>query len=326
MINVTTFDRLYGYQSKDIDLHLMTVTTLNFTSVWNSYGKVLGLLLMMVMGISFPQFHGLSSYIQYLLMIMLFFAFLDIDIQPRSFQKGVIWIVLANITVAFSSYWILRPFDLNLALAAFITGIAPTAIAAPVIINFIHGQVEYVVGAVLLSNVVMSLVLPVTLPFVVGDVVQISVWQVLKPVLITMFVPLMLARLANLLPQKTQLVIREGKRFSFVLWLLALFIMCSNAGNFLRKDISASASAVLSIALISLVICIVNFVLGGLLGGERFRQESSQSLGQKNNSFVIWIALTFINPLVAMGPTFYILYHNLYNSWQIYRFERRKGE
>ncbi|HEX9385114.1 MAG TPA: hypothetical protein VF918_02255 [Anaerolineales bacterium] len=315
----------YG-ASGQIELPVMTVTTFNLESIWNSYGKVLGLLLMIVLGVVFPQFHALSAYIQYLLMIMLFFAFLDIDIQPASFQRGVIWVVLANITVAFSAYWILRPFDLNLALAAFITGIAPTAIAAPVIINFIHGQVEYVVGAVLLSNVVMSLVLPVTLPFIVGGVVQISIGQVLEPVLITMFVPLILARLANLLPQRTQSVIRRGKRFSFPLWLLALFIMCSKAADFLRNDVTASASAILSIALISLVICIVNFVLGGLLGGERFRQESSQSLGQKNNSFVIWIALTFINPLVAMGPTFYILYHNLYNSWQIYRFERRRSE
>src|SRR5690242_1604292 len=290
----------------------MAATALNFKSTWNSYGKVLGLLLMIGLGILFPQFHVLSSYIQYLLMIMLFFAFLDIDLQPQSFQKGIVWVVLANITVAFSAYWILRPFDLNLALAAFITGIAPTAIAAPVIINFIHGQVEYVVGAVLLSNVVMALVLPLALPFMVGDRMRISIWQVLEPVLITMFVPLILARLSGWLPQKTQTTIRRGKMFSFSLWLLALFIMCSKAADFLRNDVTASLSAVLSIALISLVICIVNFGVGALLGGKRFRQESSQSLGQKNNSFVIWIALTFINPLVAMGPTFYILYHNLY--------------
>jgi bile acid:Na+ symporter, BASS family len=304
----------------------MTTLVLNINSIWNSYGKVLGLLLMMVLGVMFPQFHALSAYIQYLLMIMLFFAFLDIDIQPGSFQKGLVWIVLTNLAVAFSAYWVLRPFDLNLALAAFITGIAPTAIAAPVIINFIQGQVEYVVGAVLLSNVVVSLVLPVTLPFVVGDIVHISVWQVLEPVLVTMFVPLILARLAHRLPQQAQAVVWGGKRFSFLFWLLALFIMCSNAGNFLRQDVTASAWTVLAIALISLVICVINFWLGALLGGKRFRQESSQSLGQKNNSFVIWIALTFINPLVAMGPTFYILYHNLYNSWQIYRFERRRGE
>ena len=63
---------------------------------------------------------------------------------------------------------------------------------------------------------------------------------------------------------------------------------------------------------------------GALIGGRRYWQESSQALGQKNNSFVIWIALTFINPLVAMGPTFYVLYHNLYNSFQIYLFEKRR--
>jgi BASS family bile acid:Na+ symporter len=304
----------------------MTDTAPAFKSIWTSYSKVLGLLLMMVLGISFPQFHALSAYIQYLLMLMLFFAFLDIDIQPQSFHKGLVWIVLANLAVAFFAYWILRPLDINLALVAFITGIAPTAIAAPVIINFIQGRVEYVVGAVLLSNVVMSLVLPVTLPFVVGDIVHISVWQVLEPVLVTMFVPLLLARLAHRLPPNARAVVWGGKRFAFLFWLLALFSMCSNAGNFLRNNLATSLSTVLSIALISLVICMINFGLGALLGGEHFRQESSQSLGQKNNSFVIWIALTFINPLVAMGPTFYILYHNLYNSWQIYRFEKRRGE
>src|SRR5215216_3852375 len=176
----------------------------DFNSLWKPYNKVLGLLLMIVLGVVFPQFHGLSVYIQYLLMAMLFFAFVDIEIKPQSFQKGVIWLVLANILIGLAGYWILRPIDLNLALAAFITGIAPTATAAPVIISFINGQVEYVVGAVLLSNVAMSFVLPITLPFLVDDVVQISVWQVLKPVLITMFVPLILAQVSKMLPEKTQ--------------------------------------------------------------------------------------------------------------------------
>src|SRR5690349_21739298 len=63
----------------------MAAIPLTLKSTWNSYGKVLGLLLMIVLGILFPQFHALSAYIQYLLMIMLFFAFLDIDILPRSF-------------------------------------------------------------------------------------------------------------------------------------------------------------------------------------------------------------------------------------------------
>src|SRR5215212_2968429 len=190
----------------------MAETKSNFRSLWKSYNKVFSLSLMIVLGVVFPQFHGLSVYIQYLLMAMLFFSFLDIEIRPQSFQKGVIWLVLANMLIGFIGYWILRPIDLNLALAAFITGIAPTATAAPVIISFINGQVEYVVGAVLLSNVAMSFVLPITLPFLVGDVVQISVWQVLKPVLVTMFVPLLLAQLSKILSPKTQAVIRNGKK------------------------------------------------------------------------------------------------------------------
>jgi BASS family bile acid:Na+ symporter len=303
----------------------MTSSFTQLKSLFNSYSKVLGLLLMIVLGVLLPQFYFLSAYLQYVIMAMLFLSFLDINLRLQSFSKGVLWVAAANIMVAFAAYWLVRPLDLNLALAAFMTGIAPTAIAAPVIISFLEGQVEYVVGSVLLTNIVMSLVLPVALPFVVGDVVQISVWQVLKPVLITMFTPLILARLLNLMPQKILSVVRGGKALSFPLWLLALFITCSKAADFLRNNMTASISTVLSIALVSLIICIANFSLGALLGRDHFRQESSQSLGQKNNSFVIWVALTFINPLVAMGPTFYILYHNIYNSWQIYRFERRHG-
>lgn len=297
-----------------------------FLSRLKPYSKALGLLAMIALGVLLPQFHVLSASIQYLVMVMLFFAFLDIDIQPRALHKGVLWVVIANLAVAFLAYGILRPFDWTLALAGFITGIAPTAIATPVIIGFIQGRVEYAAGAVLLSNVVVSLVLPAALPFVVGDAVDITVWQVLKPVALTMFTPLILARLARRLPQGAQAVVRGGRRFSFAIWLLALFSMCAKAADFLRNEVTAPLSTVLSIALVSLAICILNFSLGAWLGGSAYRQEASQSLGQKNNSFVIWVALTFLNPLVAMGPTFYILYHNLYNSWQIYRFERRSKQ
>jgi BASS family bile acid:Na+ symporter len=140
-----------------------------------------------------------------------------------------------------------------------------------------------------------------------------------------MFVPLILARLVSHLPSGTQKIIRMGKQLSFPIWLVNLFIITANASNFLRNENSDSAATLITIALISLVLCVVNFGVGALLGGRQNWQEASQSLGQKNLSFVIWIALTFINPLVAMGPTFYILYHHLYNSWSIYQFEKRRG-
>jgi len=289
------------------------------------YGKVFGLLATMLLGALAPQFHILSFLVQYLLMAMLFFAFLDIEFKPQTFQKSVLWVLLANVAVAFMSYVVLASFDIMLALTAFLTAIAPTAIAAPVIIGFIKGEIEYVVTAVLVTNVSSALIIPLALPFLLGTDVQISIREVLQPVLIVMFVPLILARVVSRFSLRTQAFIRKGKSFSFPIWLINLFIISANASNFLRNENSNSTFTLLTIALISLVICIVNFGVGALLGGRRNWQEASQSLGQKNLSFVIWIALTFVNPLVAMGPTFYVLYHHLYNSWSIYQFEKRRN-
>ena len=293
-------------------------------SFFKIYGKVFGLLAAMLLGTLFPGAHVLSLLIQYLLMVMLFLAFLDIQLKPQTFQISVLWVLLANLGVAFLSYALLFTFDLTFALTAFMTAIAPTAIAAPVIMSFLKGEIEYVVASVLVTNLSSAVIIPLALPVLIGADVHISVWQVLQPVLVVMFVPLVLARLVSHLPAGAQEIVRKGKQLSFPIWLLNLFLISANASNFLRSEEADSLSTLLVIALISLVLCIVNFGLGALLGGRRNWQEASQSLGQKNLSFVIWIALTFINPLVAMGPTFYILYHHLYNSWSIYRFERRR--
>src|SRR5918993_1234186 len=296
------------------------IMTSQINSFFKIYGKVFALLATMALGALVPQVHVFSFLIQYLLMLMLFFSFLDIEFRLQRFQKSILWILFANIIVAFVSYAVLTSFDGTLALAAFMTAIAPTAIAAPVIMSFIKGHIEYVVAAVLVTNLSSAIIIPVTLPFLLGAQaeIHISVWEVLEPVIIVMFVPLILARLVSYLPSGTRRFFRTGKRFSFAIWLLNLFLISANASSFLRQEEANSLSTLLVIALISLVLCIINFGLGALLGGSQNWQEASQSLGQKNLSFVIWIALTFINPLVAMGPTFYILYHHLYNSWSIY--------
>ena len=296
------------------------------TSFLQTEGKAFTFLLTMFLGALFPRVHTLSFLVQYLLMIMLFFAFMDIQFRPRGFQKSVIWVLLANVSIAFLSYSILAPFNITLALAGFMTAIAPTAIAAPVIISFIQGDVEYVVTSLLVTNVSSAIIIPLALPFLLGAEVRISVMEILQPVLIVMFVPLILAYLVSRLSPSIQGILRKGKSLSFPIWLANLFIISANASNFLRSENHNSTSTLVTIALISLVICIINFGAGALLGGPRYWQEASQSLGQKNLSFVIWIALTFINPLVTMGPMFYILYHHLYNSWSIYQFEKRRAK
>jgi BASS family bile acid:Na+ symporter len=298
----------------------------NIKSFFLTQSKGFSLLVTMLLGVLFSQAHSLSFLIQYLLMLMLFFAFLDLEFKPQSFPKSVLWVLLANVAVAFISYLALTPFNETLALAAFMTAIAPTAIAAPVIMGFIQREVEYVVTAVVLTNIVIAVIVPLALPFLLGSAVQISVWDVLQPVLVVMFVPLISAQLVGNIPANAQNFVRKGKAYSFPIWLVNLFIISANASDFLHNGNTSSFATLATIALISLVICMINFGVGALIGGRSHWQEASQSLGQKNLSFVIWIALTFISPLVAMGPMFYILYHHLYNSWSIYQFEKRNKE
>lgn len=299
---------------------MLSKTSLVFTT----YRKGPALLLAMLVGALAPQAHKYAFLIQYFLMVMLFFAFLDIKFNPKAFQKSMLWLLLANIAIAFIGYGTFAAHDLTLALAAFMTGIAPTAIASSVIISFIEGNVEYVIGAVLLTNLSSAVIVPLALPYLVGSIVPISIWSVLQSTLFVMFVPLIMAQLVMCLPVSLQGLIRKGKCYSFPLWLVNLFLISAKAVNYIRVENASPPHFLLEIALVSLGICVFNFVIGSRIGGHQYRVEASQALGQKNLSFVIWIALTFVNPLVAMGPMFYILYHHVYNSWLIYRFEKQR--
>ena len=299
----------------------MTTTS---STVLNTYGKGLSLFAMMLLGAFFPQAHGLSFLIQYLVMAMLFFAFLDAEFNPKAFQKSVLWVLITNVAVAFIGYGIFASYNLTFALVAFITGIAPSAIASPVVISFIEGRVEYAVTAVLVTNISSALIIPLALPSLAGAAVPVSVWNVLRSALTVMLVPLILAWLVLWLPPGGQAFVRKGKRFSFPIWLINLFIISANAANFIRTQNTGSARVLLEIALISLgIVWSILRSARGLAAASTGRRPARR-LGKKIFSFVIWIALTFINPLVAMGPTFYILYHHLYNSWLISRFEQRR--
>lgn len=292
------------------------------TRLWRLYGRTILLVLAMTAGACFPAAKAASGWIIYILMGMLFFAFLDISIRRNSLHWSLLGIFLANIFLPFAVYFLLRAFAPDLALVGYLTAVTPTATAAPVIVGFLRGKVDYAVTAVLLTNIGIALLLPFTLPLVAGSSIHISTMDLLPSVVKVMFIPLGLALLSHFFPPAVRNVIQRGKPLAFLLWLLVLFLVTSEASAFLQTNRSFSGWPLLSIALISLAICALNFALGGWIGGRAFRREGSQALGQKNNSFTIWVALAYLNPLAALGPTCYVIYHNLYNGYQLYEQEQ----
>ena len=101
-------------------------------------------------------------------------------------------------------------------------------------------------------------------------------------------------------------------------------MITANASHFLRQHADTPHLTLAKIALVSLLVCAMNFAVGRLIGGREFPREASQSLGQKNTAFTIYLALAYASPLVALGPTCYVLWHNLWNSWQLHRAGRTR--
>jgi bile acid:Na+ symporter, BASS family len=207
----------------------------------------------------------------------------------------------------------------EVALAAFFCGIAPTAIAAPVIISFLRGRVEFVVAAFLLTNVAIAALLPIVLPVVLGRATPEAFVQVSASVGIVVFIPMTLAWFVRIIYKGANEWPGRLRNASFGMWVTTMFLITANASDFLREKVDAPLTVLLQIGAVSLLVCIGNFMIGRVIGGPDYIPESSQSLGQKNTTFTIYLALTYASPLVALGPTCYVIWHNLWNSWQLHR-------
>lgn len=287
--------------------------------------KTFILLTTILIGILFPFTHQYSFLIKYLLMIMLFFSFLKMKVKKSDFQKNHLYILSINLLVPLTSYSIFRLIgNLELAQIAFITAIAPTAIASPVIVNLLNGKIEFSVISILLTNFAVAFILPFAIPFVVNSSASISTFNVLFPVAEVFLIPFFLALIIkNFLVRFHEPLVKFNK---YVFYILALNINLgtAKASYYIRNEMSFSDAIIYQIAIISLILCILNFTIGKIIAPKNYELESSQSLGQKNNGFTVWVALTFFNPLAVLGPVFYILFQNFYISWQLHNNRKKK--
>lgn len=274
----------------------------------------------MILGLAIPAAHTLHFFIPYAIMAMLWIAFLDI--RPVGFRREHLVLLGLNWAIGLAAWSALMPFNRQLAFAALLIGLTPTATASPVVTGMLGGRVEFVAGSVLLTNVAAGLLFPLVLPLLLGSNLAIETAPFLKQTVCIVLGPLLVAQAMRVgAPGLTRAVLRY-RQVSFYLWVGVLFLVTSHAGHFLRSQWhqGGNPAQLVQLALLAAVLCAVNFSLGWKLGGgPGISRELSQSLGQKNTILTIWIALTYVSPMVALGPTFYILCHNSYNAWQLAR-------
>ena len=88
---------------------------------------------------------------------------------------------------------------------------------------------------------------------------------------------------------------------------------------------SAGLSLLLMIAVLSLVLCFVLFVIGRIVGHHLGDEvNSGQASFQKNTALSIWVAYTYLNPLSSVGAGCYVLWQNIINSLELWLYRRDK--
>ncbi len=284
-----------------------------------SYMKTVLLLLSILAGVLLPYGSEYTFLIRYFLMLMLFFSFLDVRVEKEIIRFSHFTILLSIIFFSVAAFLLISLFNEVLAQTVFITAIAPTAIAAPVIISLKKKNVAYVTFSLLLNNITIALLLPFLLPLLMKNGTDISVKDILVPVIVTLSVPLAAAQLIKYFTPRIWKALVEWKDSSFYILIFNIYIATSDASHYIQYESGSKIQIIVLIALSSAFLCAFFFLTGMIIGGKEFSAEASQSLGQKNNAFTIWISLSFVGPIAALGPVFYVLFQNFYISWELYK-------
>lgn len=294
--------------------------------MFKSLIRTFSIVVAFIAGYMMPWLHVYSWTFKWMLIGMLFVTFLGIRFKRMKPEKAHWLLVAVNLLIALAAWGICRvSFEGGyLAEAAFFIGIMPTATAAPVVMGLLGGSVEFMLTALLLSNGIICALLPFILPVVVGRGGFEIYVNVAQNIALVMLLPLALALAARRFYPRAIAWPRKLKDVTFGIWVVILVLIASNASYDISSRDGISERVLELIGGLSLLICALNFGLGHWLGGRTRSAECSQALGQKNTTLSIYLALTYSSPIAALGPTFYVLWHNLWNAWQLYRASERK--
>ena len=260
-----------------------------------------------------------GDFVPPMVMLMLLFSFIDVKFSRESTGWSHLRIPLFMVALATCAYFAVGKLTGNedFAVMAFLIGMTPTANAAPVITGLLGRREDYATVSVVSTNLFTAVALAPVSALVFGDALEIDTFSLAWKTMMLVGVPFALSVIFRNFMKPVAAFIRRWKFLSFYLWMVMLFTVCAQSSAYVSKQEHLSPTLLLEIFALAASLCAINFAAGYFLGEPRFRRECSQSLGQKNTMLMLWVGLAFFNPVVALGPTFSVVCHNLWNSWQL---------
>ena len=267
----------------------------------------------------------------------LFVTFCKVDfhqMRPHRWHVGVLvaQLVLVAANVAVILWCRDNAMQKTLWEAVLTCVIAPSAAAAPVVTGKLGGNISTMSAFTVISSFASALMIPLVFPLL-EQTAHVSFWAafliILEKVALVLVLPLVLGWSVQHLGPFVKPVGRFHKsivsmpNLSFYCWAFSLSI---TSGITVKNIVHSGASAILlmAIALLTLLLCFVQFGVGRGIGhrlGEHI--NSGQALFQKNTALAIWVAYMYLNPVASVGAGCYVLWQNLINSMELWAY--RKG-
>ncbi len=282
----------------------------------------------MILGALFHEFFAsLSPIIPYMVFFMLLAPYSRLTFHRL--RMGGLYLRLLGVQVLGSLllYAGVSLFDPLVAQGVFVCVFVPTATSAAVIAGMLGGSITTLATYCLLSNCTVALIAPFVFSWVGGSVAG-SFWESFLLIGRQMFpllvFPLLIALLLRRFAPGVQKKLQNSQQVAFYLWAIALTIVMGNTVSFLLKQEAANYSREIWMAALALVVCILQFLTGRRIGARYAnRIAGGQGLGQKNTVLAIWMAQSYLNPITSIAPASYVLWQNLFNSWQLWRKRRQ---
>ncbi len=223
--------------------------------------------------------------------------------------------------------------------SAMLCFICPTATAAAVVTRKLGGDIAGITTYTVLINLVTAVLVPLIVPLI-EPVAGMDFWAAFSLIMAKVFplliMPCLAAWMVRYMAPKLHERLMKYPDLAFYIWAFALALAIAVTTKYLVHS-TMGWGLIGLMALISLLSCALQFALGRFIGsrykprrsdasveaelrGKAVRKVTAgQSLGQKNTVFAIWMGYTFMTPETAIVGGLYCIWHNLYNSWQLYK-------
>lgn len=208
--------------------------------------------------------------------------------------------------------------------------ICPTATAAVVVTTRLGGNPVSLTLYTILINLCVAVIIPLSAPVLqsvdglTGESFMADFTLVGSRVFPLLAGPMLLAPVMRRLVPSVVAFLCRYSNLPFYLWSVSLTLAIAVSTRSI-VDSPCPHLLLCGIGIGSLLACAVQFAVGRMLGNHyQDRVAAAQALGQKNTVLVIWMGYTFFTPITSLAGGFYSIWHNLYNSYQLYRVSKGK--